>query len=281
MRRKRQLDDPRALRDAASGAVIFALSLPGADVRPLPGPVVIRLLEAIGISEPTARAAMLRMRRAGWLLSRRRGPVAEYWLSAPARDLAAVVVAPVAGQRPGWTGRFYGLLFSVPESDRAYRDALRRAAVLAGFGLLRAGLLVAADERRWSRIEGLVASAPASSRLLRVELVMTLDAARSAAAEAWPLASLGNAYRALAAEMQQAMARHRAEPPTGPAAVRLMWEAMAPISGVAIDDPCLPAVLLPDDWPTSELAAALEAVAMVIDPGLQEYLGSLRAEYAR
>lgn len=275
MRKKRQLDDPRALRDAASGAVIFVLNSGGARIESLPGPVVIRLLEALGFNEATARATILRMRRTGWLVSRRRGPVAEYALTAAARELATAVVAPVMGGRPEWTGRFSGLLFTVPETDRAYRDALRRAAVQAGFGLLRPGLLVTVDERRWGRITELTEAAPASSRLLRIELVMQLEDARSAAIEAWPLEALADAYRAHAAAMHQQAARFGATPPDGPAAVRSMWEAMSPISATAIDDPCLPEVLLPDGWPAAEIRAALEAVGSAVGPGLQRYLAEL------
>jgi phenylacetic acid degradation operon negative regulatory protein len=239
--------------------------------------VLVALLDALGMSEPTARAAILRMRRGGWLTSTRRGPVVEYALTTPARALAAAVLRPVIGDRPTWDGVFHGLLFTIPESRRAFRDALRRAAVLAGFGILRPGLLVTADEDRWTRIEPELARAPSDSRLLRVDLRMAPEDARAAAAEAWPLETLAATYREQAAAMQDLADRHRAEPPAGSTAVRLMWEAMTPISATAIEDPVLPTELLPPAWPSDEVRVAFEAVGMVVGPGLAAYLEDLRA----
>jgi DNA-binding transcriptional regulator PaaX len=46
--------------------------------------------------------------------------------------------------RPIATGH---LLYQVPESRRAFRDALRRAAVHLGYGLLQQGVLIAMDDR--------------------------------------------------------------------------------------------------------------------------------------
>lgn len=281
MRTKRQLDDPRALRDQASGAVIFIFAASGPQPRALPGPALVALLGALGMAEQTARATILRMRRAGWLASVRRGPVVEYRLTDPAKALAASVLVPLAGPRPAWTGSFQGLLFSVPEAHRGYRDALRRAATVAGFGLLQAGLLITPEERRWARIEPVLNRAPTSSRLLRVELRVSLDDARIAAAEAWPLASLAAAYRQQAADVMRLVAGHRSNPVTGDAAVRLMWEAMSPISATAIEDPSLPGELLPADWPGVEIAAAIQAVGLVVGSALQAYVDQCVAAVQR
>jgi len=272
MRTKRQLDDPRALRDQASGAVIFAFGASGVEPRSLPGPALVAVLGALGMTEGTARATILRMRRGGWLASSRRGPVVEYALTEPARALAASVVAPLMGPRPAWEGVYQGLLFTVPETVRGYRDALRRAATVAGFGLLQAGLLIAAEPRRWSPLEPLLREAPAGSRLLRVELRMSLEDARIAAAEAWPLGALAAAYRGQAADVLGSADRYRASLPSGAAAVRAMWQAMSPISATAIEDPALPAELLPDDWPGAEIRGAIIGISTVLGPQVQAFI---------
>jgi phenylacetic acid degradation operon negative regulatory protein len=272
MRKKRQLDDPRALRDQASGAVIFAFGASGAEARSLPGPALVAILGALGMAEGTARATILRMRRGGWLASKRRGPVVDYTLTDPARTLAASVLAPVMGPRPAWNGCYQGLLFTVPEAARGYRDALRRAATLAGFGLLQAGLLITAESSRWSRIEPLLDEAPATGRLLRVELCLSLEAARIAAAEAWPLDALATTYRRQAADVMRAIDLHRSGPLSGAAAVRAMWEVMTPISATAIDDPALPAELLPDDWPAAEIRSAIVGAGTILGPELLAFV---------
>jgi DNA-binding transcriptional regulator PaaX len=272
VRIKRRLDDPRALRDPAAGAVIFAFGATGPEAHPLSGPTLVALLGALGMSEPTARATILRMRRGGWLTSTRHGPVVEYALADPARRMAASVLAPVIGPRPSWDGRFHGLLFTIPEPERGYRDGLRRAAVQAGFGLLRPGLLVTTDEARFSRIAALLAGAPDGSRMLRVELRLAPADAKVAAAEAWPLERLAATYRAQAAELRALADGMRARPPTGPAAVRAMWEAMTPVSVTALDDPVLPAELLPAGWPGAEVKAAIGALGMILGPAIAAYV---------
>jgi phenylacetic acid degradation operon negative regulatory protein len=275
MRIKRQLDDPRALRDPASGAVIFVFGSSGPEPRPLAGPVLVALLGALGMSEATARATILRMRRRGWLSSTRRGPVVEYALAEPARRMAGSVLAPVVGARPAWDGVLAGLLFTVPESERAYRDALRRTAVQAGFGLLRPGLLVTVDGARWARVEGVLASAPAGTRLLRAELRLDADDARTAASEAWPLEQLAATYRTQVEELRRTAERLHQAPPSGAAAVRAMWESMTPISTTAIEDPTLPSELLPRDWPGPEIRAAIESVGLILGPAVQAYFEQL------
>ena len=278
MRKQRQLDDPRSLNDAAAGAVIFAFGSLGPDYGSWPGPALVEFLGAIGMSEPTARATILRMRRSGRLVSERRGRFVEYSLAAPSRALASEVLAPIVGERPAWDGLFHGLLFSIPESGRAYRDALRRAAVLAGFGLLRPGLLVVTDESRWTRIASLLQGAPRGSRLLRVELRLAPEDARAAAAEAWPLQALADAYRQHAADLRRTTDRLRSDPPAGPSAATAMWAAMTPVSRTAIDDPALPVELLPRDWPGPEIRKALLDLLPVVAPGLQAYIRELMAD---
>jgi phenylacetic acid degradation operon negative regulatory protein len=272
MRIKRQLTDPRAIRDQASGAVIFAFGASGVDPRPLPGPALVAILGAIGMSEPTARATILRMRRRGWLTSARRGPVVEYALSDPARALARATVAPIIGPRPTWNGAFEGLLFTVPERERSYRDALRRAAQLAGFGVLSPGLLVTPEHGRWARIEAILAQAPANGRFLRVELRFSPEDARTAAAEAWPLGTLAGRYRRHAADLLRTAQAYRDAPPSGAEAARIMFEAMTPISATAIEDPNLPLELLPPDWPGALIREGVEAMGSAVGLALLAFI---------
>ena len=62
------------------------------------------------------------------------------------------------GERPAWSGAFSGLLFTVPEAQRAFRDKLRRQARLLGYGLLQPGLLIAATDR-YEELAGLLLAA--------------------------------------------------------------------------------------------------------------------------
>ena len=275
MRIKRQLDDPRTLGEPVKGAVIFAFGILGSTRPTLPGPVLVAIMGALGFSEATARATILRMRRDGRLTSTRRGPRVDYALTAPSRALIDAVLEPVMAPRPPWDGVFHALLFSIPEHERTYRDALRRAAVGAGFGLLQPGVFVTPDERRWKRLDSVLEAAPAGSRLVRADLRLSVADAARAAGEAWPLAALTGRYRARIAELERIAAEARMHPPTGALAVRRLWEAMAPLFGTAAEDPRLPAALLPADWPGEALPRAVEAVSMEFGPAVQAHLRDL------
>ena len=281
MRKKRQLDDPRAIGDPAKGAVIFAFGLAAAERQAIPGPALVAILGALGFSEPTARASILRMRREGRLASHRRGPVVEYELAAASRALADDVLAPVMGERPTWDGSFQALLFSIPERARSYRDALRRAAVLAGFGSLQPGVLVTPDGRRWARLEPVLQAAPAASRLLRADLRLDANEARDAAAAAWSLGTLARRYREQAAAMEAVARDCNADPPEPADAVRILWEAMTPLFGTAIEDPNPPAALLPIDWPREQMRQAVIDVSMALMPSTTEYLHGLWSNRSR
>ncbi len=261
------------------GSVIFALGMAGPERGSLPGPVLVALLGTLGIGERAARATILRMRRDGRLASVRNGRVVEYALTAPSLALSAEVLTPVIGPRPAWSGLFHGLLFSIPERRRSYRDALRRAALLAGFGALRPGLLVATEDRRWRRLDPILASAPPESRLLRVELRLALDDARLAAAEAWPLEALAQRYRRHLAQVERVTGEASANPPRGAAAVRATWDTMQPLFATATEDPGLPDELLPRDWPGEAMRQALVDFTAVVSPGVRGHLDRLLGAY--
>lgn len=260
VRRKLHFDDPRAFANRTSGAVYFVFGLLGTDAA-IRGPALVATLGVLGMSEPTARWTILRMRQGGRIDSRRRGRVVEYTLTAASRDLLADVAGRLTGRTPSWDGRFRGLLFSVPERHRAYRDSLRGLAMYHGFGSLRPGLLITPDASRFSRIEAILALAPKESRMLRVELEFAGADARTAAAEAWPLDLLARADAKDADRMRRAAARLTRSRPRGAAALRSLWNEIVPFSERLAQDPDLPREVLPAQWPRD---AALQSNNEVI-----------------
>jgi len=272
VRIRRQLDDPRTLGEPAKGAVIFAFGIVGPEHPAIPGPALVAIMGALGFGEPTARATILRMRRGGRLTSVRRGPVVDYALTPASRALSDEVLRPVMGASPAWDGVFHALLFSVPERGRTYRDALRRAAVLAGFGLLQPGVFVTPDEHRWARFEPLLRAAPTGSRLVRAELRLSPGDAAAAARDAWPLGELAHRYRTHIEQLERVAVESRADPPSGAAALRRMWEAMTPVFATAAEDPALPAELLPADWPGEAMRQAVADASTVLVPAVRTHL---------
>ena len=104
------------------GVVCFAMGFAQASgPGPVPGPVLLRLLADLGVSDGAARSLLLRMRREGLLSSQRAGRQAGYLLAPSVSAAQARTYRQLNGERPAWTGAFSGLLFTVPERHRAFR----------------------------------------------------------------------------------------------------------------------------------------------------------------
>jgi phenylacetic acid degradation operon negative regulatory protein len=164
------------------GLVCFAFgAAQGQPGEPVAGPLLLRLLADLGVSGPAARSLLLRMRREGWLTSERAGRQARYWLAPIVFASQDRVERQLRGDRPAWTGSFSGVLYTVPERFRAFRDRLRRSALLLGYVTLRPGLLVATTDR-YDELVAVLPAQPAGSQLLRTKLTFSADDSRRLAA---------------------------------------------------------------------------------------------------
>jgi phenylacetic acid degradation operon negative regulatory protein len=258
VRRKRDLGDPRAVAGSrAIGLVYFAFGMLGRDRGDLPAWATVRVLRDLGMSETAARGAMTRLRQAGRLEARRSGRTVCYKLTDASIQVIDELTRRVEGQAPDWDGTFHGLLYSIPERHRAYRDSLRRFATIAGFGLLRPGLLVSPWIGRWP-LETLVDKAPAGSNILQVQLQVPRERAREIAAEAWELPKLATVYRRKIAMLDRTTERLTARPPNGRQALRTFASTLDSVFETVVIDPGLPVELLPADWPKAGLGAAME-----------------------
>jgi phenylacetic acid degradation operon negative regulatory protein len=220
---------------AALSTVYDAANLLGVADQPLR--LAIRRLSEAGIVEQTGRG------RAGSLRStargRRRALLAEaYWDFALRQD---------AGE-PGWDGLWHLLAFSVPESHRALRDALRAALSRLGAAPLTPGLFVsphdlsaALEAEHDGGVGGYLTTATARS---------VQHAGRPLAdvvGDLWPLGALRDAYTDLLGVMDR-----WSGPATrgGPAAALAGYVAVhAALERAMGPDPLLPPELLPPDWP--------------------------------
>jgi phenylacetic acid degradation operon negative regulatory protein len=254
------------------GMVCFAFGVAqGRPGEPVPGPVLLRLLADLGISGAAARSLLLRMRREEWLSSERVGRQANYRL-APVIDVAqARLDRQLRGERPAWSGSFNGLLYTVPERHRSFRDRLRRSAQLLGYVTLRPGLLVATTDR-YEELTALLPSQPDGSQVLRARVTLSPGDSRRIAGQLWDLDALAARYRAVAAHADSGTSEARRQPPIDAAAFRAFAAATLPIYEAGAEDPDLPADLLPADWPGPQLGAALSRAFQVFGPLLGDYL---------
>jgi len=257
------------------GLICFAFGVAGIPPgQHVAGPLLIRLLADLGLSEAAARSLLLRMRREGLLDSERAGRQARYRLAPVITAAQDRLERQMRGDRPAWTGAFSGVLYEVPERSRDFRDRLRRTAQLLGYVTLRPGLLVATTDR-WDELVSMVPPPPAGSQLLPMSVTLSADDSRRVAAELWDLEGLAARYRDLLAEVidrtDRAAARHQ-DPASSLSAFAA---ATLPIYEVVAGDPDLPAELLLPDWPGDQLGPALHRAIQVFRPAIDDYLAGL------
>jgi phenylacetic acid degradation operon negative regulatory protein len=238
------------------------------------GPLLIRLLADLGVSGPAARSLLLRMRREGWLTSQRVGRQARYRLAPILFAGQERVERQLRGDRPAWNGSFSGVLYTIPERYRSYRDRLRRSALLLGYMTVRPGLLMATSDR-YEELVAVLPAQPAGSQLLRTTLTFSADDTRMLAADLWNLDGVAAMYWQTLAEFDGRVTQALQQQPAGPAALRAFATAVLPLYRAGSADPDLPAELLPADWPAPHLSAAIGRAFAVFVPLVSDYLDAL------
>jgi phenylacetic acid degradation operon negative regulatory protein len=257
---KTHTSSARPSRGRGVGQVAFLFGLTGRDE--LPGVALRRLLGDLGMSPDAARTLVARMVRSGELASHRRGRTTRYALAGT--FLAGFErVRDQAVTRPaGWAGHFHTVLHAVPEEHRAFRDALRRTALLGGYAMLQPGVLIAPTDRR-QVLAALLEDTPPGARVQLGTLGLPVAAAADAASVAWDLPGLAATYR-------RHIARLDAEP--GPRDLRTYVETFQPALTDTLREPALDPVLLPGDWPGPELRQAFGRFEQRCDALLQDWL---------
>lgn len=237
-------NQPRTTRGPGVGQVAFLFGLTGRSA--FSGPALRGMLGELGHSPDAARTLLARMVRQGLLSSERQGRTTTYALAGPFLAGFERVRTQAMTEPLPWDGRLHAVLHHVPEEQRAFRDQLRRAAVLAGYGTLQPGVLISPTDRREALAPAL-AAAPTRVHVRLVTLGMTTADAAEAAAVAWDLPGLAATYR-------DHIARLDAEP--GPHDLRTLTETYQPALTDTLREPALAPVLLPPDWPGPELRQA-------------------------
>lgn len=249
---------------AASVDVPFLLGALGATA--LTGPALVGLLVGLGRGESASRNLLTKMRDLGALEAHVSGRTNVYRLAGSSSDRYKEVEgtnAPAA-----WSGSFHALLYDVPETQRSLRDRLQHAARSAGYGQLRAGVLIAADDR-WARMRLTEERFAGDAWIHRVALTPPdLAEARAMARTAWDLDGLAGRY-------QRALDACAAVPDTvaaGWSALR-SWRELYDVFFLAqLEDPHLPAELLPASWPAVRFAEAQAGINARIGSALLTFL---------
>ena len=249
---------------SAAVDVPFLLGAIGAHA--LTGPALVVLLGGLGRGESAARNLLTRMRELGALEVDTHGRTNVYRLA----DSSMSRYREVEGtsELPVWTGSFQALVHQVPESQRTLRDRLLHQAHSAGYGQLRAGLLIATSDR-WDRLRMAESEFAGDAWIHRTTLTpRSLDQAVEMSRTAWNLPELERAYTS--ALKRCAGVPAVIEPSW---ALLVLWRELYDVFFTAqLQDPHLPEVLLPTDWPADRFSAAQAEVNARIGNALQPWL---------
>ncbi|MGH3250103.1 MAG: hypothetical protein ACRDOI_28420, partial [Trebonia sp.] len=148
----------------------------------------------LGISAPTMRVTLARLREQGWFEVRREGREAVYRLTPSFRRDLAEGGRRVFRPAPGpWPGEWSMVIYTVPVSDRQTRDELKKQLVWLGFGPLAPATWIC-PQPRLDDIANAAARLPAARLTLLVTRTSGLAADRALAARCWDLDALGADY---------------------------------------------------------------------------------------
>jgi phenylacetic acid degradation operon negative regulatory protein len=270
-------DDPRLLLSAPFRAVHFVFGLFHPDVEPLSGRALLGSLAALGFGDEASRGIVLRLRRGGFLQSRRSGREAVYALSDRSRRLLDEIARRSSEPPPPWGGTFETLVVRVPDNQRAFREQLRRHASYAGFGAPMPGLLIAPSVDSTRRIEPLLDAAPDGVRIVRGQLAMDAGDAAALAAATWDLPQAAAALRAESARMEAVANQAERTPSVGADALLLLWTSIGAYFELLSEHPPLPTELVPPHWPMEDARGQFFRVAATIAAPARAFVQDLEA----
>jgi len=263
--------DPPADDDRARSTTRLLTTLMGdywfAGQEYIPSAALVTLLAEFGVGAAATRAALSRMTRAGHLEGAKAGRTTAYRLAAAmvetartrSRRIMLVGAEPIA-----WDGHWTCVAFSVPESDRHLRRALRRRLRALGLGPLFDGLWITPG----SPVDD-VAGVLAELGIAEAVVLRAVEVPRGRGVDllgAWDVAGLRAGYEAMLADLRRIGARIEDGSIGSAEALVVRTRLAAQWITLAGRDPRLPDALLPEDWPLREARRRYMAVYDALGP---------------
>lgn len=209
---------------------------------------LVSLMGCFDVAEPTVRVVVTRLRKEGWLVSRRDGRETIYSLSDSAWALLDEGRERIFQRAAGpWDGQWHMILYTVPETERALREQLRKKLSWLGFGPLSSSVWVSPHDRVRQ-----VREAFAGEASVRLDVFRSrsegLEADQGIAARAWDLGQLHDAYTELLAEYRPRLTTYRSGELQGTDALVERMRLVHDYRRFPFRDPDLPPELLPVGW---------------------------------
>jgi phenylacetic acid degradation operon negative regulatory protein len=209
---------------------------------------LVTLMGCFDVPEPSVRVVVARLRKEGWLSSRREGRETVYALTDAAWKLLDEGRERIFHRAQGpWDGQWHMVIYSVPEAERGLREQLRKKLAWFGFGPLSSSVWLSPHDRG-----GLVREAFEDEPAARLDVFRSRSAGaeedRDIARRAWDLHELGRAYASLLDTYRPRLPAYRAGDLQGAEALVERMKLIHNYRRFPFRDPDLPPELLPGDW---------------------------------
>jgi phenylacetic acid degradation operon negative regulatory protein len=209
---------------------------------------LVSLMGCFDVSEATVRVVVARLRKEGWLSSRREGRETVYALTDAAWKLLDEGRERIFHRAQGpWDGQWNMIIYSVAESERGLREQLRKKLAWLGFGPLSSSVWLSPHDRG-----GVVKDAFADEPAVRLDAFRSRSGGapedRDIATRAWDLDGLDRAYSDLLATYRPRLSAYRAGELQGAEALVERMRLVHDYRRFPFRDPDLPPELLPEGW---------------------------------
>ena len=241
---------------------------------------LLEVAQKLGRSPDAVRAAANRMARAGLLTKtgRGRGNV-RYSVGPQGRALIEQFIAKLLryhvaldGQL-AWDGNWLVVTFGIPEGQRGKRDAFRNRLTEMGFGLLSSSVWISPLDQE-TEVTTLVEELGLAERvtLLRCQRVWTpgTESIGELAYRVWGLEALAAHYRDFNTRTEALLESLERMGQEGEVDAEAIFFGTMDLQQELIDiilaeDPCLPAELLPPDWPSQRTHELIHTLTRAVD----------------
>ena len=235
------------------------------------------LTEVFDVSEETTRVTLSRLKREGWLESRRVGRLSWYALSERGWRLLDDGHERIFNRRQsGWDGNWQMVIYQVPESARPMRERLRNTLEWLGFGPLAPSTWVSPHARE-DDLRAAMADRGIEARLdAFTAQTGSLAGDRALAMRCWDLEVIQESYRGFVARQQPRLASLVGADDRETFAERV--RLVNAYRRFPFLDPDLPLELLPGDWAgTRAHALFLDAYEQLREPAFRFFRQAFEA----
>lgn len=246
----------------------------------LPSAALVELLGEFGANENASRQSMRRLTQRGLLAQGKQGRTTSYGIPreiVASQRLRLARAVTFGADFSDWDGQWTVVSFSIPESERDVRRVLRNGLRNMAFGDLQDGVWITPHDRQAEAVELLDDLGVAEGHVMRAAWRLR-EGDRSAISRAFGLDDLAASYEDFLAEYEPRLDTSRVS--LGPReALVLRTKLTNDWLAFRLEDPELPAELLPGGWPRPRAREVFLRLYDALGPAAASHVRQVIARY--